>query len=68
MTTALTKFFTDTGGLNLADSVSRDSGLGFDSGNVTGEGVTNGLNPMGLGGKGLPFYGNQGRTSCLELL
>ena len=50
------------GGSNIRDSVaSRDSGLGIDSGSI--DNLANGLNSMGLGGRGFPAYGNQGKTS-----
>lgn len=42
----------------ISESVSRDSGLGFEAGGV--DNITNGLNSMGLGGRGFPSYGNQG--------
>ena len=42
----------------VSESVSRDSGLGFESGGV--DNLSNGLNSMGLGGRGFPSYGNQG--------
>ena len=42
----------------ISESVSRDSGLGFESGGV--DNLSNGLNSMGLGGRGFPSYGNQG--------
>ena len=47
------------GGGNYGDSPSRDSGLGGDSAGI--DNLSNGLNSMGLGGRGaFPFYGNQG--------
>ena len=42
----------------VSESVSRDSGLGFEAGGV--DILSNGLNSMGLGGRGFPSYGNQG--------
>ena len=50
------------GGSNIRDSVaSRDSGLGIESGSI--DNLANGINSMGLGGRGFPAYGNQGRKS-----
>ena len=45
----------------VSESVSRDSGLGFESGGV--DNLSNGLNSMGLGGRGFPSYGNQGSVN-----
>ena len=48
----------------ISESVSRDSGLGFESGGV--DNLSNGLNSMGLGGRGFPSYGNQGFVNILN--
>ena len=46
--------------IDVSESVSRDSGLGFEAGGA--DTLSNGLNSMGLGGRGFPSYGNQGCT------
>ena len=44
--------------MTIPESASRDSGFGFESGGV--DNISNGLNSMGLGGRGFPSYGSQG--------
>ena len=48
----------------VSESVSRDSGLGFEAGGV--DILSNGLNSMGLGGRGFPSYGNQGFVNIVD--
>ena len=48
----------------VSESVSRDSGVGFEAGGV--DILSNGLNSMGLGGRGFPSYGNQGFVNITD--
>ena len=63
------RLFSGVGAPFLSASASKDSGLGFDGGQAGSvDNLTAGLNSLGLGGRGFPAYGTQGRGTSPSAL